>query len=68
MLLRATLLVGEGLQLVHQALGMDPAQRVVADVELAGVVTDDHRLVEEAMCGSPRPTARPRWRRAPDRE
>src|SRR3954451_5881297 len=25
---------GDGLQLVHQALGMDPTQRVLADVEL----------------------------------
>ena len=28
------LLIGEGLELVNQALGMDPAQAVAADVEL----------------------------------
>ena len=50
-LLSGALLVGEGLQLVHQPLGMDPAEGVLADVELASVVTDDHRLVEEAMRG-----------------
>src|SRR3954454_3705487 len=30
---------------------MDPTQRVLADVELASIITDDHRLVEEAMRG-----------------
>src|SRR3954462_8667432 len=40
-LLGGSLWVGEGLQLVHQALGMDPAQRVLPDVELPGVVADD---------------------------
>src|SRR3954470_8368653 len=51
LLLGGALLVSESLQLVHQPLGMDPAERVIADVELAGIVTDDHRLVEEAMLG-----------------
>src|SRR5690349_1412550 len=50
-LLGGALLVGEGLQLMHQPLGMDPAEGMVTDVELASVVTDDHRLVEEAMRG-----------------
>ena len=49
MLLGGTLLVGEGLELVHQPLGMDPAQRVLADVELPGIVADDDRLAQEAV-------------------
>src|SRR3954451_13640195 len=40
MLLRATLLFSERLQLMHQTLSVDPAQRVLADVELPGVVAD----------------------------
>src|SRR5271157_5931115 len=43
-LLGAALLVGERLQLVHQAFGVDPAQAVLADVELPGVVADDDRI------------------------
>ena len=43
--------VGEGLQLVHQPLGMDPAQRVLADVELPGIVADDDGLAQEAVLG-----------------
>ena len=50
MLLRTTLLVGKRLQLVNQALGVDPAQRVVADVELPGVVADHDRLAQEPVC------------------
>ena len=30
---------------------MDPAQRVLADVELPGVVADDDGLVQEAVLG-----------------
>src|SRR3954470_1431949 len=43
-LLGGPLRVAEGLQLVDQALGVDPAQCVLADVELPGVITDDDRL------------------------
>jgi hypothetical protein len=50
-LLGGPLRVGEGLQLMHQALGVDPAQRVRADVELPGVVVDDDRLAQETMRG-----------------
>ncbi len=49
MRLRAALLVGEGLQLVHQALGMDPAQGMLADVELPGVVAEDNRVAQEPV-------------------
>jgi hypothetical protein len=48
-LLGGPLRVGEGLQLVHQPLGVDPAQGVRADVELSGVVADDDRLVQEPV-------------------
>ena len=40
MLLRDTLPVGEGVELVDQAFGMDPTQGVAADRELAGIVAD----------------------------
>jgi hypothetical protein len=29
---------------VNQALGMNPAQAMLADLELSGVVADDHAL------------------------
>src|SRR3954454_11383427 len=49
-LLGGSLLVGDCLQLVHQALGMDPTQRVLADVELPGVITEHDRLAQEPVC------------------
>jgi hypothetical protein len=36
---------------MHQPLGMDPAQRVLAEVELPGVVADNDRLAQEPVCG-----------------
>ena len=54
-LLGGALLVGERLQLVHQPLRMDPAQGVRADVELPGIVADDHRLVQEPVRGDGAP-------------
>src|SRR5215831_20043003 len=39
--LGGAVVVGEGVELVNQALGMNPAQAVMADVELTGVVADD---------------------------
>src|SRR5258707_3406410 len=47
--LRLTLLVGEGVELVDEALGMDPAQAVLADIKLTGVVTDDDGVGQKAM-------------------
>ncbi len=38
-----------GDELVDEALGVDPAQRVVADAELAGVVGNDNRAGEQAL-------------------
>src|ERR1700692_2310723 len=43
------ILVGEGVQLVNQTLGMNPTQAVLADIELTGVVADDHGVGEEAV-------------------
>ncbi len=37
-LLGGAVLVGEGVELVHQPLGVDPAQRMPAEIELAGIV------------------------------
>ena len=48
-LLSSTMPVGEGVELVNQPLGMDPAQTVATDIELAGIVANDHGLLEEAM-------------------
>ncbi len=39
----------EGVELVNQAFGVNPAQRVIEDVELPGVVAQDHGHGEEAM-------------------
>jgi hypothetical protein len=47
--LGGAVLVGEGVELVNQALGMDPAQAVLADVELTGVIADDHGVGKEAV-------------------
>ena len=43
-------MIREGVELVHQALGMHPAQRMTADHELTGIIADDHRLGQEAVC------------------
>jgi hypothetical protein len=42
-------LVGEGVELVYQAFHVHPAKCVQADVELTGIVTDDHGVGQEAM-------------------
>src|SRR5882757_568849 len=47
--LGVALLVGKGVELVNQALGMDPAQAVLTDVELTGVVADDDGIWQKAM-------------------
>src|SRR4051794_14483570 len=48
-LLRDTLPVGEGIELVDQAFGMDPTQGVAADRELAGIVADQDGIRQEAV-------------------
>ena len=34
---------------MNQSLGMDPAQAVLADIELTGIVADNHRVGQKAM-------------------
>jgi hypothetical protein len=41
--------VGERIEFVNQTFGVDPAQAMRADIELAGVVADDHGVGEQAM-------------------
>jgi hypothetical protein len=48
-LLGGTLVVGERVKLVYQPLRMDPAQRMVADSELAGVVADNYSLLQKTV-------------------
>src|SRR6202795_5375890 len=43
------LLIGEGVELVNETLGMNPEQAVLADIELTGVVTDNYRVRQKAM-------------------
>ena len=42
-------MVGERVELVHQPLGMDPAQRMLTDRELAGVIADNHGVAQKVM-------------------
>ena len=49
MRLRGALSLGERIEFVNQTFAMDPTQAVLADVELAGVVADDHGIGEQAM-------------------
>jgi hypothetical protein len=48
-LLRSVLPVGEGIELMDQPLGMDPAQSVPVDGELAGVIGQDGGVGQEAV-------------------
>src|ERR1700724_1048864 len=47
--LRFALLIGEGIECVNETLGMNPAQAMLADIELTGGITDDHRVGQKAM-------------------
>lgn len=40
---------GERVEPMHQPFGMHPAQRVLTDVELTGIIADNHRLAQEAV-------------------
>ena len=48
-LLRGAVQIGEGVQLVHQPFRMHPAQRMLADVELASIIADNHHLAQQPM-------------------
>ncbi len=43
------MLIGERIELVHEAFGVHPAQGVLADIELASIVADDHGVGHKAM-------------------
>ena len=49
------LLICEGVEPVDEPLGMDPAQAVLADIELTSVVADDDGVGREAMRLDPAP-------------
>ena len=44
------LIIGEGIELVNEPLGMNPEQAMLADIELTGIVADDDGIGQEAMC------------------
>src|SRR5882724_10173414 len=48
-LLGGALEVGERIELVDQTLGMHPAQAMLPDVELSGVITDNRRADQETV-------------------
>jgi hypothetical protein len=41
--------IGEGVQLMHQPFRMYPAQGMLADGELSGVIAQQHGIAQEAM-------------------
>ena len=43
------LVIGEGIQLVDQPLGVNPAQGMPADIELTGVVAEDHGVGQQSV-------------------
>ncbi len=43
------IVVREGVELVNKTLGMDPAQGMRADLELTGIIADDHRCGQQIM-------------------
>ena len=45
--LRGAMLVGERIQLMHQPFRVHPAQRVLSDVELSGIIAQHHGVAEE---------------------
>jgi len=40
---------GERVEPMHQPFGMHPAQLVLSNVELTGIIADNHRLAQEAV-------------------
>ena len=50
--------IGEGVELVHEPLRMYPAERVLADRELTGIIAQDHGVGQEAvrLDAPPQPT------------
>ena len=44
------MLVGERIQFMHQPLRVNPTQRMAADVELPGIITQNHGIAQEFVC------------------
>jgi hypothetical protein len=68
--LGGAVLLREVVELVDQSLGVNPAQGVVADVELASIIADNDSVVEEPMgaccaCGATGLTVEPNSGRNP---
>src|SRR6476646_1633066 len=49
-LLSRTMQIRESIKLMHQPFRMDPAQRVLSDVELAGIVAQHHSVAQKTVC------------------
>jgi hypothetical protein len=47
--LSSTLLIIERIQFMHQSFRVNPAQRVPADVELPGIVAQNHGIAQKFM-------------------
>ena len=48
-LLDGVAVLGEGVQLVYQPLRVDPAQAVLPDIELPGIIADNGQITTPAM-------------------
>ncbi len=53
---------GEAVQPVHQPLGVDPAERMIPDLELPGVVAEDDAARQQPMAGDAAPERAQGWR------
>ena len=49
LLLGGAMRLREGVQFVHQPFGMDPAQCVLADLELPGIIAQHHGIAQEVV-------------------
>ncbi len=60
---RGTMLVGKRVELMHQPFRMHPAQRMSANIELPGVIAQNHRIAEELVrLNAAPPFRQPGWR------
>ena len=53
--------VSEGIEHVHGPFSMNPAQRALADVELASIITDDHDVPHRISIEGRRSSQRMKW-------
>ena len=66
LLLGGAIAVREGVQLVHQPFRMDPAQCVLANGKLSGIIAQHHGIVQEVVRVNAAPDRSLRLRSAPD--